>query len=54
MTTHKLLALEQVAVVHVRRMVSGHKAEDFGRRGKDSTEGDSLQGAGVLHKLWKG
>lgn len=51
--THKLLALEDVAVVHVRRWVSGHKAEYFGPSRMHCAERNRGQSAGVQHELRK-
>jgi len=49
--THKLLALEDVAVVHVCRWVFGYEAQDFGLRRMDCTEWNRGQSAGVQHEL---
>lgn len=53
-TTHKLLALEEITVVRVCCRVFRHKAEDFGCRWQDGTEGDSGQMARVQQKLRAG
>lgn len=49
--THKLLALEQVAVVHVSRRMLRYKAKDFGGVAQDGTEGDGGERAGVQEEL---
>lgn len=52
--THKLRALEQIAVVRVCCRVLSHKAKDFGRGRQDGTEGDGGQRACVQQKLKTG
>lgn len=49
--THKLLVLEQVAVVGVGCRMLGHKAKDSGWRRQDGAEGDGGQRTGVQQKL---
>lgn len=50
-STHKLLALEQVAVVGVCRRVARHETEDFRSQRQDGRVGDGGEGAGVEQEL---
>lgn len=53
-STHKLPALEKVAVVGVCCRVSGHEAEDLWSERQHGGEGDGGQRAGVEQELREG